>query len=287
MKVNWQRVLAPGGWWTAFLTLFCGAALLIIFTQGLAEAPWAPLLYTVAAYTCCLLMAAMFRLGKRLKRRLEQHAYAGKWLSNWAWRAQLTLYAALPLDLAYAAGHLALGVVYRSFWSGTLAAYYGLLAAARGVLLLCARQAGLDRGRAWRVYRGCGWLLLILALPLAGIVLQMVMDGRGCRYPGYMIYVAAAYAFYALAMAMLNMRRLRRLDDPILAAAKLLTLVTALVAVLSLQTAMFAAFGSGEDWQQLMDALTGGAVCLLIMLLAGAMLSRAHKALRNLSKTAN
>ena len=50
---------------------------------------------------------------------------------------------------------------------------------------------------------------------------------------------------------------------------------------------MFAAFGSGEDWQQLMNALTGGAVCLLIMLLAGAMLSRAHKALRNLSKTAN
>lgn len=118
-------------------------------------------------------------------------------------------------------------------------------------------------------------------------MLQMVMDGRGCRYPGYMIYVAAAYAFYALAMAMLNIRRLRRLDDPILAAAKLLTLVTALVAVLSLQTAMFAAFGSGEDWQQLMNALTGGAVCLLIMLLAGAMLSRAHKALRNLSKTAN
>ena len=71
MKVNWRRVLSPGGWWTAFLTLFCGAALLIIFTQGRAEAPWAPLLYIVAAYTCCLLMAAMLRLGKRLKRRLE------------------------------------------------------------------------------------------------------------------------------------------------------------------------------------------------------------------------
>ena len=67
-------------------------------------------------------------------------------------------------------------------------------------------------------------------------------------------------------------------------ALKGISLAGSLVSMLSLQTAMFAAFDRGGDpaWQRGMNLLTGTAVCLLLVLLGLGMVRQAGRRLREL-----
>lgn len=198
--------------------------------------------------------------------------------ADFAFRFALSLRCSFAFNLSYALFKLWAGVVYASYWSAAIAVYYLLLAAAR-FSLLCTAQAPQGAVPAWRQYRFCGWFLLALDLPLAGITLQMVLAGQGYRYPGTLIYAAALYVFYSLGAALVSLWRCHKLNSPLWAAAKALNLAVALVSILSLQTAMFAAFGGGEAYERGMTAATGAGVCLLIAGMAVFMMLRAGQTL--------
>lgn len=158
-----------------------------------------------------------------------------------------------------------------------MALYYLCLTAIRAILLWSTYRKGEDRVREYKTVRLCGCLLFLLTLALAAMAVQMVVAGKGYRYPGSLIFAVALYAFYSVTIAIINLVRFRRLNSPVLSASKLLGLATALVSMLSLQTAMFASFGGEFRFQTLMNALTGGGVCLFILLLAIGMVAHANR----------
>lgn len=61
----------------------------------------------------------------------------------------------------------------------------------------------------------------------------------------------------------------------------MLSLATALVSMLSLQTAMFASFGGGATFRRRMNAATSAGVCLLILFMAAAIVARAGRGVRS------
>ena len=96
-----------------------------------------------------------------------------------------------------------------------------------------------------------------------------------------MIYLSALYTFYTMTTAVINLVKFRRLGSPILSAAKVLNLVSAMMSVLGLQTAMISRFSeNGEDYRRMMNAITGGFVYGFVILIALSMLLRS----RNLRK---
>lgn len=165
---------------------------------------------------------------------------------------------------------LTVGVWLSSWWELTLGCYYMVLALAR-FLLLRDWRPGSDLALEQEKHRRCGRLLL-LDVPLAGMAALVVINGEGRSYPGYLIYATAFYTFYYVISALAAQVRCRRYKSPVLSAAKTLSLANALVSLLSLQTAMFAAFGGGEEFQRWMNALTGVGVCAAIALLGMWML---------------
>ena len=72
---------------------------------------------------------------------------------------------------------------------------------------------------------------------MGGMIVLMVRTNSGFSYPGYIIYLSALYTFYAMAVSVINLVKFRRLGSPILSAAKVLNLVSAMMSVLGLQTA--------------------------------------------------
>ena len=114
-----------------------------------------------------------------------------------------------------------------------------------------------------------GWLLFLLELPLGGMILLMVRTPAGPVYPGSVIYLSALYAFYAMTAAICSVLRSRRSAGPILAAARALDLVSAMMALLGLQTAMISRFSpESPAFRSRMNALTGGFVWLSVIALA-------------------
>ena len=107
---------------------------------------------------------------------------------------------------------------------------------------------------------------------------MLVCGEGGKKYPGVLIYAVAAYTFYKLIVAMRNVIMARKRDSALLSTLRNISYADALVSMLSLQTALFAAFGQdSEELIPLMNVLTGTAVCLMIFVLGILMVHKSKR----------
>ncbi|MGM9593921.1 MAG: hypothetical protein ACI3U8_06160 [Candidatus Onthomonas sp.] len=263
-----RRLARPGLGWRMLLLLLCGPGLIWVFAGGLEESPISYALYALSTYTLVIWCIPVPGFVRRVREGLYQNRLSRRYLTDLVFRGRLTLVFSAAINTAFALFKLGTGVVYRSVWFGALGLYYLVLAVMRILLAASALRRQTDQRREYQTARLCGWLLLLLTLALSGVVLQMVRDGKGYSYPGYLIFVAALYTFYSVAAAVVNLFRFRRLESPALMASKALGFAVALVSLLSLQTAMFASFGGDFAAQRLMNVLTGAGVCAAVSVIA-------------------
>ena len=219
-----------------------------------------------------------------LMRKLQGTAIGNRYFSDVRFRTEISLYQGLVINLLYIALKLFSGVRYRSYWFIALAIYYILLAFMRFLLLRRVKKKAnrTPMDEEIRRYRLCGIMLLVMNQVLMGIVVYMVQQNRGFDYPGYLIYVMAAYSFYAVITAVINLVKFRKYESPVLSAAKAINLVAAMVSILSLETAMLAQFGGDDapEFRQLMTASVGGGVCTIVIGMAAFMIWRSGKLMK-------
>ncbi len=215
-----------------------------------------------------------------LMKKFRSTTVGEKYLTDVRFRTGVSLYQGFFINLLYIVMKLASGIVYRSTWFIALAVYYILLAVMR--FLLVRRLNVQDEASELRRYRLCGIMLLFMNQALTGIVVFMVQQNRGFAYPGLLIYAMAAYSFYAVTIAVINIVKTRKHKSPILSAAKAINLVAAMVSILSLETAMLAQFGGDDDpkFRQVMTGATGGSICTIVIGMAIYMIWRANKNLK-------
>ncbi|MDO4314317.1 MAG: hypothetical protein Q4C45_00975 [Oscillospiraceae bacterium] len=261
--------------------------LFLTFSKGLEETPFAYASYVLSAYA--LVIACAYIAGGlrgNWKALLHRNRYVHRYLTDIPFRTHVSLYMSLAVNLAFAAVKLFFGVRCRSVWFGTLAVYYIMLSLLRFLLLHSVRRNGIgtELVSEWLRYRLCGIILLLMNIVLAGVVILVVRKDEGFRYAGYLIYVAAMYAFYNVITAVRDVVKYRRYNSPVMAAAKTVKLAAALVSMLALETAMLARFNEekGSAFQQVMTGVTGGCVCLLVLAIASAMIVRSAKQLKGL-----
>ena len=71
----------------------------------------------------------------------------------------------------------------------------------------------------------------------------------------------------------LKLAKFRKLGSPILSAAKVRNFIAAMMSILGLQTAMISRFSeNGERYRKMMNAITGGFVYSIVILIAVIML---------------
>ena len=123
-----------------------------------------------------------------------------------------------------------------------------------------------------------GILLLALNFALTGVILLTIAQDTAKRYSEIMVISIAAYTFYKITMAVVNMVKVRKRKSPILITIRNIGAADALVSMLTLQAAMFASF---QDKNSLntnqMNAITGLSVCILISILGISMIWYAWK----------
>lgn len=278
------RVLKPRLAFMILLTFICVPTLIYLFYQGWHHSAAAYPAYVLSAYMLTAWSVRIPAAVKRVRAAIYGHSLGRRYMTDLAFRGSLSLHVSTAVNLCYALFKLGAGVYYRSLWFGAVAVYYICLTVIRALLLHSTYRKDMDQRHEYRTSRLCGCLLFLLTMALSAMAVQMVVYGRGYAYPGFLIFAAALYAFYSITMALINLVRFRKLNRPVLSASKVLGLATALVSMLSLQTAMFAAFGGEYQFQRLMNALTGGAVCLLILLMAVLMVVHANHSIERLER---
>ena len=89
----------------------------------------------------------------------------------------------------------------------------------------------------------------------------------------------AIYAFYSVITAVINLVKYRKYGSPVLSAAKVISLTTAMVSMFSLESAMLAQFSDASQtaFKKIMTECTGGAICAIVIGMAVYMMFRSTK----------
>lgn len=275
-----QKLLHPPGWVLIFVPLLSFAALAAVFIRQCPENILVYLIYSLSAYSLTIWLAALPGLTKRAKsammgsklmRKAAASPIMGRYFKDLAFRGSISIYQGIAVNLFYVAFRIMAAIRYVSVWFLSMAVYYLVLGGLRAYLIVCYRRRTPELER--RCYHTTAWFLFLLNIPMGGMIVLMVRTDSGFSYPGYVIYLSALYTFYTMITSAINLIRFRRLGSPILSAAKVLHFVAAMMSILGLQTAMISRFSeNGENYRRMMNAITGGFVYGIVILIAIYML---------------
>ena len=275
-----QKLLHPPGWVLIFVPLLSFAALAAVFIRQCPENILVYLIYSLSAYSLTIWLAALPGLTKRAKsammgsklmRKAAASPIMGRYFKDLAFRGSISIYQGIAVNLFYVAFRIMAAIRYVSVWFLSMAVYYLVLGGLRAYLIVCYRRRTPELER--RCYHTTAWFLFLLNIPMGVMIVLMVRTDSGFSYPGYVIYLSALYTFYTMITSAINLIRFRRLGSPILSAAKVLHFVAAMMSILGLQTAMISRFSeNGENYRRMMNAITGGFVYGIVILIAIYML---------------
>lgn len=219
-----------------------------------------------------------------------KNSFTAKLAQDYSYRTMMVTSGSLTINVLLAASKMFAGWYYVSTWLMVLSGYYMILCLSKFLLLRYGRkQAALTDKKAaliheWNAYRLCGIMFLVLTVFLQGVVIMIVRDGMGFSYHAIVVIGMAAYDFYCLTGAIIYIVKKRKSHSPMTNALKSISFASTLVAMLSLQTAMFSAFGTGADGaiKPLMNILTGTVVCALLIILGIRMIARSNNEMKQI-----
>lgn len=273
--------------------LFNASVLLLIYAFLGKDCPEvvAYISYAVSAYTLTIVCARVPGIIKKVKQHLYHNKYTNKYLTEKELRIRISLYGGLALNIGFAIFKVVMGVLYQSKWLFAMAGYNTILSGMRFVLVYKDQTDKKKETENERMlhglhgYKVCGWLMLLLNTAISVIVTMVVIDNQTIVYPGFMIYAIAAFTFYCLTMAIINMVKYWHRNNPIFSAVKRMEMAKALVSIFTLQVAMITQFGEtdGVDYR-IANGITGLAVCIIITVMALLMLTGVKKDYRLIGK---
>ncbi len=290
--------------WVIILSSVIGFPTVIISLKFLSKSnPISYISYVLSAYALTVLCTNFPRAKRRCKelihgdeikvivsfrKFMRRYKYTSLYLDDIEFRARVSLYSGLAINIFYAVFKCITGVIFRSAWLWSIGIYYVMLSAIRFNLLRNVRitdkkeHAVEKKIHEYKSARLCGIMMFALNTAMTGMTIQMIWQNRGYEYKGYIIYISALYAFYCLINAVVNVVKFAKINNAILSSAKILALAGALMSMFALQTAMFSAFGGGEELQRIFNTITGGAVLAITAGMAVFMIIRANICLKKL-----
>ena len=134
-----------------------------------------------------------------------------------------------------------------------------------------------------RKYRACGIVFLVMNLALALMIFFMVYWNRTFHHHEITTIAMAAYTFTSLTLAIINTVKYRKYNSPVYSASKAISLASACVSMLTLESTMLTTFGDGTvdlAGRRLFLGLSGGAISVLIIAMAVYMIVQGAKKIK-------
>lgn len=289
LKKIFKALLYPGIWVMIILLPLSAAFLVYSMVFLGTESIPAILSYVLSAYTLTVWCFKIPYLISFFKTFRNENKYILRWREDDRLRVNTSLYGSLLWNTAYGIFQLWLGYYHHTFWYYSLAGYYISLAAMRFFLVRHTRahKPGELIRRELQKYRACGWVFLIMNLALTLIIFFMVYWNRTFLHHEITTIAMAAYTFTTFTTAIINMVKYRKYQSPVYSASKAISFAAACVSMLTLTSTMLTTFGGATmdaEARRLMLALIGGAVSLVILIMAVYMIANSTKKIKALNR---
>ena len=241
--------------------------------------------YVLAAYTLtiwCFKIPYLIRFFKTFK---NENKYARIWQDDTRLRVNVSLYGTLIYNTAYALLQLGMGFWHHTFWFYSLAGYYISLAVMRFFLVrhTSKHKPGEKMLDELIKYRACGIVFLIMNLALALMIFFMVYRNRTFNHHEITTIALAAYTFTSLTLAIINTVKYRKYNSPVYSASKAISLASACVSMLTLESTMLTTFGDGTmslTGRRILLGISGGVISVFIIAMAIYMIVNGTKKIK-------
>ena len=201
-------------------------------------------------------------------------------MSSQRYRAILFAGAAFALNLLYAIYHCVLGVLNVSFWFIAMCAFYGILAAMRFSAVLCGRDHHKSPSDDTELFvvKFTGMMLVLLGAVLAAVNYISLSQNIAAKHGEIIMITIATYTFYKITMAIVKAVKQHKNTSPLLKTIRNIGYAEVAASILTLQRSMLASFGSMSVGNiHFMNAVTGAAVCLFVLILGLSMIAKSMK----------
>ena len=241
--------------------------------------------YVLSAYTLTVWCFKIPYLIKFFKTFKNENKYARIWQDDTRLRVNVSLYGTLIYNTAYALLQLGMGFWHHTFWFYSLAGYYISLAVMRFFLVrhTSKHKPGEKMLDELIQYRACGIVFLIMNLALALIIFFMVYWNRTFHHHEITTITLAAYTFTSLTLAIINTVKYRKYNSPVYSASKAISLASACVSMLTLESTMLTTFGDGTmslTGRRILLGISGGVISVFIIAMAIYMIVKGSKKIK-------
>ena len=204
-------------------------------------------------------------------------------------KINLSLYGTFFYNSIYAGFTLILGLWYNSSWYLSIAIYYILLAVIRFSLLYYSKsnKAGEDMLSELNRFKICGIFLLLLNTALSAITLFRAFGTYNLPSNDAIALIFAVFTISLFALSIKNIIKYRKYNSPILFAAKLISFSSALVSMLSLETAIIGRYAESIPYntQRIISTASSFLVLTIIGCIGILMIIKSQRAIIKLKKS--
>lgn len=236
-----------------------------------SESPFSYFAYMLSFYclvVVCLQTPNIINFFKGFK---DKNKLIKRLIEDLHYRLKFMLFVSMIVNVAFAIYQLGLGFYHKSFWFYSLAIYYVLLAFMRFYLSkhVTTYEPNKEYALELKKSRLCGYLLMTMNLALAVIIFFMVYFNKTSIHHEITTIVIATYTFGSLTIAITSFIRYKQFDSPVYNTIKSISLIAASVSMLTLTSTMLTTFGNSDElFRKLILSLVGGAVIILVMIIA-------------------
>lgn len=292
-----KKLKRPKGFFLFLVYFFAfafGGVSVYLAVRGEAEGLLGLLSYPVYALAALFLSYGVYAaviyfplLKGKCESFLKSNELAGKIAYNYDFKTLVFSSCSFAVTVAFAIMNLVSAFLYGLLWYAAIAAYYFILIAYRGGIILFdlkrrkkkAEQGDCYELGSWLAYRSGGSVFLLLEVAMGLAVTETVLLRRPIRTGEIMAIANAAYAFYKMSMAIYNLVKSKKHNNPVVQALRNVNFADACMSMVSLTVILLTTFGEGSDLM-VIKALVGFSACAAIAYIAIAMIARSSKQIK-------
>lgn len=200
-----------------------------------------------------------------------------KLVASQRYRIILSAAVSFVFNLLYAVYHCVLGILNLSFWFIAMCAFDGILATMRFCVVLCERnhQKSPADDMERFVMKFSGALLLVLGAVLAAVNYISLSQNIAAKHEEIIMITIATYTFCKITVTIVKAVKQHKNPSLLFRTIRNISYAEVSASILTLQRSMLVSFGSMNSEQvRMMNAMTGAAVCLFVLILGLSMLKK-------------
>ena len=288
-----KKILFPG-WFVLFITsLVSIVGLFYQFTNNFNYSIMAYLIYGISFYSFIVLMTYLISycpaLIKWFKMMISKDKYVIRYKEDFTFRTKVLLISALLINLGFVFSKMITGLMYNSIWFLILGLYYLLLVIIRIRLVIFTHmnQIKVNLIAEHKQAIRSALTLLLINVVLIFILIFVIIYGEKFNFPGIFIYIMTLYTVYSVISSIVSVAKYKKYKSPIMSTSRIVSLASALIMLLALETAILAKYNNGMDRDNLNKVIIGCTGIAIALTILGLSLYKIIKSVKILRKIKN